>query len=963
MKYYLLASLLLSSSLCLAQGIISGTLLDENTGEPLMFANVAIAGTTTGTSTDIDGKYQFEAPVGVHLIVYSYVGYQEKTVSEVEVSDGEVTILDVVLSDQTVDLELDIVVQAKAIERSENALLLLRKKSDKIQDGISSQEMSRYGVSNAAGAMKKVTGATISDGKYVYIRGLGDRYSLSQLNGLVLPSADPYRNSAQIDLIPTNLLDNIITSKTFTPDLPGTFTGGSVDIRTKSFPEQFSLTLTASAGYNAQNNQIDDFLSYEGGKSDYWGYDDGTRSRPALFDDPMVQDLGLLNQSLYPRPRDGREGAGEAARLVDQLIRTSNNNFSPSHLSTPLDHGFTLSLGNQYQVGKNLLGLILTGSFSQKYNHLSGYEKANWILDDFATGTLFNQGNFRETLSTQTPAVNGMVGLSYKLGQSNTVTFNTIYSHQTDKQGRSIVGERPDNLIHPRNLEGFSLVWQEREMLNYQLGGEHVITGWNNTRIEWKGSVATITQDEPDTRFFEYVRNLNTDFYNLPASDIQLPFHFYRDLEDEQMNFKLDLTIPFGTKSNKFKLGGLFSQKDRSFHEYRYQVLRESPFFFRNELYAGKSFADVNGDIDAYLDEDNIGIVQVLEDAGSAEPRYIIGNRLFDVTVPRNSYLGSENVYAGYGMLTLALSEKLKFIGGARLEATDISVESLDTFLGASERFGDIDVSDILPSFNLIYALGENSNIRGSFSRTLARPNLREIANFSSFDPPTKFTIVGNPNLDRTNISNYDLRWEYFMDAGELISVSGYYKKFTNPITLFYLRTPNPTLQYSNVPEATLYGVEFELRKGLGFISGKLSNFKINTNVSLIEATSDVREENNTTERSERPFEGQAPYILNAALLYTQSQAGFEAILSLNQVGDRLRLFGRDNTPDVFDRGRSQLDFSISKRFQDFAVKFTAQNLLDSPYTLSSTYLDREYVYESFKRGITLGFSVSYTVR
>ena len=249
-----------------AQGIVSGTLLDQHSGEPLMFANVAIEGTSTGASTDLDGKYQFEAPVGTHNLVYSYVGYQDKTVTEVEVTEGEITFLDVTLSDQAVDLQLNIVVQAKAIERSENAILLLRKKSDKNQDGNSSQEMSRYGVSNAAGAMKKVTGATISGGKYVYIRGLGDRYSLSQLNGLVLPSADPYRNSAQIDLIPTNLLDNIITSKTFTPDLPGTFTGGSVNIKTKSFPEQFSLTFSASAGYNAQNNLIDDFQSYAGGK-------------------------------------------------------------------------------------------------------------------------------------------------------------------------------------------------------------------------------------------------------------------------------------------------------------------------------------------------------------------------------------------------------------------------------------------------------------------------------------------------------------------------------------------------------------------------------------------------------------------------------------------------------------------------------------------------------------------------
>ncbi len=963
-KLVLLIMLMGSVSGIFAQGVVSGSLLDESTGEPLMFANVAVPGTAVGTSTDLDGKYQLELSPGTYQLQYSYTGYESKTVTDIEVVDGEVIIMDVTLSDQVVDMDLDVVVTAKAIERSENAILLLRKKSDKIQDGISSQEMSRYAISDAAGAMKKVTGATISGGKYVYIRGLGDRYTLSQLNGLVLPSADPYRNSAQLDLVPTNLLDNIITSKTFTPDLPGTFTGGSIDIRTKSFPEQFSLTFSASLQYNSQNNFINDFLSYDGGNSDYWGYDDGNRDRPSIFNDPRVQELGILEQSLFPHPRNGGEGATEMATLTDQAIRQSNNNFTTNNQSTPLDHGFSLSFGNQYSVGEGALGVILTGSLNQEYRNLAGFTKSNWLLNDLSTGELWNQGDFLETRSTQSPQVNGMAGLSYKFNESNTLTFNSIYSHQTDKLGRYIEGERPDNLIHPRRLEAYNLVWTEREMLNFQLGGEHVLTGLRNARLEWKASRANITQDEPDTRFFEYVYNVETDFYNIPASDVQLPFHFWRDLEDQQTDLKLDFELPIGNNNvNSIKVGGLYSNKDRTFNEFRYQIMRETPYYFQGEFYAAQSFSDVSGDIDAYLGEDNIGIVQELDDTGSPETRYIIGNRNFDVTVPRNSYIGSEEVISAYAMATLAITDRLKFIGGARFEGTDISVESLDTFLSDEERYGDIDVNDILPSANLIFALNENMNLRASFSRTLARPNLREIANFSSFDPPTKFTIRGNPELERTNISNYDLRWEWFLNAGELVSVSAYYKDFKNPITLYYLRTQSPTLQYTNVPSAMLFGVEFEIRKNLGFISSALKDFKINTNVSFIEASSDVREANSTTDRTERPFEGQAPYIVNAALLYSPEAGDFEAILSLNSIGDRLSIFGKDNTPDVFNRGRSQLDFTVSKRFQDLNVKLTAENLLNAPYKLASDYEGREYVYEDYKRGISLKLGASYTIR
>ncbi len=952
-----------SSLVGFSQGSVSGTLFDEGTGEPLMFANVLVQESGSGISTDLDGKYQLQLEPGVYTLVFSYIGYQDKIISEVEVAKDDLLILDVTLSDDAVDLNLDVVVTAKTIERTENSLLLLRKKADQIQDGISSQEMSRYGVGDAAGALKKVTGTTISGGKYVYIRGLGDRYSQSMLNGLVLPSADPYRNAAQLDLVPTNLLDNIITSKTFTPDLPGTFTGGNVNLKTKSFPERFSLSVSVSAGYNSQNNLISDFLTYRGGKNDYLGYDDGGRNRPAIISDPRVAELGILNQSLFPRPRDGEEGATEIAQLTDQVIRNSNNNFTAENSQAPLDHGVSLAFGNQYAVGEDAIGLILSGSFKQSYSHLGGFTRANWLLDDLSTGELFNQGNFKETSSVQTPSLSGLAGVSYRVGKNNTITANVIYSHQAEKRGRYIEGERPDNLISPRILKGHSLVFIEREMINYQLGGEHVFPDLNDVRLVWKASRADINQIEPDTRFFEFVHNVDADNYNIPASDVQLPFHFFRDLNDAKTDLKLDLTIPLANKKHKIKMGGLYSAKDRVFNEYRYQITRESPYFLQGELHAAKSFADAGGDPDVYLAEDNIGIVKTIEDDRRPEPRYIIGNRLFDVTIPRNSYLGNENLFAGYGMIKLALSERLKFVGGARYEKTDISVESQDTFLSEEDRFGAIDVNDLLPSANLIFSLNENMNLRASFSRTLARPNLREIANFSSFDPLTKSTISGNPQLDRTNISNYDLRWEWFLSPGELISVSGYYKDFTNPITVFYLRSPNPTLQFTNVASAKLYGIEIEVRKNLGFVSSTLNNFSLNTNVSLIEASTDVREASSTTTRSERPFEGQAPVVFNGALVYGSSKRDLEATLSLNYIGDRLKLFGRDNTPDVFDRGRTQLDFAISKTWNDFAARITAGNLLNAAYVLSSEYEGQEYIYESFRRGTNFGINLSYTLR
>lgn len=935
---------LLTSLSVFAQGSISGTIIDEKYSEPLIGANVVIEGTSTGTSTDFDGKYQFEVEPGTYTVVVSYIGYNEKKIEEVEIKDGEITYLDVALSDEAVDLGVEVVVKAKVIERSENALLMLQRKSDKIQDGISAQEMSRFSVSNAASAMKKVTGATVSNGKYIYIRGLGDRYSLSQLNGLIIPSTDPYRNSAQLDLIPSNLLDNIITAKTFTPDQPGTFTGGNVDIRTKSFPEQMTFTVSLSSSFNSQNHLIDDFLNHNIGGNDYFGYGDGARDRPSLLDDPDI--MAILNTQAPLLARLNIDGQGQSvAERADRAINAMNNNFTPIEDNSPVDHGISVAFGNQYALFGKPLGVILSGSFKQKYQHLSGFQKANWILQDQSSGTLLNQGDFRETNSTISPSLNGLFGLAYKVSDLSRINFNLIYNHNTTKTTRFIFGERPDNILLPDVLEGRNLVFNERELINYQLGGTHVFPGLNNTELAWKASLVNSTMSEPDTRFFENQFNTEMGTYSIPASNVQRPFHFFRDLEDEQVDLKVDLTIPFSdTKANKLKFGTLITQKDRVFSEFRYQV----------EEHVGYT-EPFQGDVTEYLASDNLGIVDVSDDG----TRYFLANYLTNRTENKNNYEGTDDVTAFYGMITLQLFPQLKVITGARFEQTQLFVESKDQ----NRDPGEIDRSDVLPSVNLIYSLQEDMNLRGGFNTTLARPNMREIAPFEAFDPLTKELYLGNPNIDRTKVTNYDLRWEWFINPGELLAVSAYYKNFDEPITQFYRRAPSPEIQFTNVDQAELYGVEFEFRKDLAALGTFFQNFKLNTNLSFIESSMDVVEVTNL-EPEDRPFEGQPTFILNAALIYEDPIRGFDAVLAVNSTGDRLNIIGREGTPDIYDRGRTQLDFNISKKIgTKLDVKFTAENLLNDRYLVSSEYQGNEFIYSRFQRGVTFGLGLTFRIK
>ena len=288
-----------------AQGTISGNIIDESLGDPLIGVNILLDGSTgTGTISDFDGNYQIELPAGLHTLNFSYTGYQSQKIENIEVKDGEITTLNILLSDQVQDLDVGIVVVEKAIERNEVAILMKMKKSEKIQEVISSQELSRFNVGNVAGAMQKVSGASVIDGKYVFVRGLGDRYTIAQLNGLPLPSIDPYKNTIQLDLIPANVVENISVSKTFSPDQPGNFTGGTVDVNTKSLPEREIASLTIGLGYNTFSTFNNNFLSQDKGGLDWLGYNNGNHDLPSLLTDPEHAQYLVPNAAVKSRNND-----------------------------------------------------------------------------------------------------------------------------------------------------------------------------------------------------------------------------------------------------------------------------------------------------------------------------------------------------------------------------------------------------------------------------------------------------------------------------------------------------------------------------------------------------------------------------------------------------------------------------------------------------------------------------------
>jgi len=961
----IIAIVLLSSVIAVGQGTVSGKVYDQETSEGLIAAFVEVVGTDIIESTDFDGKYVIDLPEGVYSIRVTYIGFQDKTIKELTITDGQTEFLDISMGTDA-ELLAEVVVTARAVKNTENYVLLERKKSDKIQDGIGRQELSRMGVSNVANAMTKVTGTSVTDGKYVYVRGLGDRYSITQLNGLNLPSIDPYRNSAQLDLIPANLVENLIVSKTFTPDLPGTFTGGLLDIKTRDYPERETLSISFSANYNTQTSGNGDFLTYtdEGSTMDGLGYGTKNRQVPDILQDPSVQSDLSLNAPLLLQ--FGRLGAEETDALASRLDAAANSldyNFQEERQAAPLDHGVSVSYGNSYSLGGEAkLGLILAGGYKRSFLHIGtqdltlrnadGALLQRWQLQNENADELLNRGDYVNQESTENPVVNGLVGLALKLNDFNSIDFKMLYNHNAEKSVGLLYGQDGRDIEGDKFKRSRALLFEEREMKNYQLSGRHLISALSDLEVTWNASMIRSSMDEPRLRFFNSQINTDNGVEGIPLSNLNRPFYFWRSLEDQAYSGKLDLSLPItflGRSGSSIKAGGSYYMKDRVFNEDRYRV--ESP------LTTGIRYG---GSLEEFFSTENIGIV------GQEEfPRYTnydLGIFPLYSSVLANSYTGSESVSAAYLMSTLAITDKLKFVGGARLETTSIFVESRDSLAADSLRIGSIDNSNLLPSANLIYAVNDQMNIRASFSQTIARPSLREIAPYSSFDPSLNNFYDGNPDLVTTDITNIDLRWEYFFAPGELIAVSSFYKDFKNPITVQYQPSSNIEFRFVNVEQGEIMGIEIELRKGLGFISPRLEKFKINTNVAFINSSMSAPEDRGTQVPTERPFEGQSDVLINGGLSYVDVDAKFNASINVNYFGDRLEQIGREGTPDIYERSRTSLDFVMSKRFGRIGFGLSAKNLLNPIYQSSSTYKGQEFIYSRFRRGRDFSLSVSYTM-
>ncbi len=964
MKKLLVVFFMFMAFLSQAQnGFIRGTVYDEKTGETLVGVSIFIKGTTKGTMTDLDGKFSLEISPGVYNLQISYISFETITIENLEVKPGQVELFnEVMLKQSSFDLQ-EVTVTAQAIRKTEAALMTVKRNAAVMMDGISASKMQLIGDATAVEAAKRVTGVSIEGGKYIYIRGLGDRYSKTTLNQMDIPGLDPDRNSLQMDIFPANLIDNMMVSKNFSADMSADFTGGLLNIETKDFPEEKTMNVSIGTSYNPGMHFNPEYLDYNGGSTDFMGFDDGTRALPQR-----------ARQSRVPTPI-----SGASVSEVTNFIQSFNPTLNTERQYSFMDYSAGISFGNQFDLKKELqgnasspkLGYIFALSYKneQKYYDDVVYGEYQRLIDpqqyDLRYATI-QQGQLGE----RNVLIGAIAGLAYKNNSSKIRLTLMHLQNGTSKAGKFNI-QNNGEAVGQSGYRALSdnLEYNQRALTNLLLNGVHIFkdSPWE---MDWRVSPTYSSSLDPDIRKTAFTLRTNDTLFNAGAGGN--PARIWRSLNEFNVSARVDATLKytFNNEDAKLKMGVSQNTKFRD-----YEILFFDVQFFANQSWPNADAATVLNPENIYPSKPN----SIYYQSGNNNPN-------------PNAYLSNSHNTAVYLSNEFSPMASLKAIVGVRLEnfvlrhtGRDQSFSNGDTQNGNNlDNDKVLESIDLFPSLNLIYALNTRQNLRTSYSKTIARPTFKELSFAQIIDPMTNRIFNGSlfeyadwdGNLTETRIDNIDLRWELFLERGQIFSVSAFYKRFDNPIELVRIPEQQTSTEYQprNVGDGALLGFELEIRKDLDFIAPALSNFNINGNVTLVQSQIEMtkveynsrktyQKEGETISHT-RQMAGQSPWVVNAGLTYGNADLGWDAGIFYNVKGPTLTIVGAGLFPDIYADPFHSLDFSINKKVgksQNTTIDFKISNILnDTDENYYSAFRAQDQPYESFSPGITLGLGISY---
>lgn len=851
--------------------------------EPLAGVSVKVTG-GTGTATDVEGRYALTLTAGKkYELEFSAVGYATKKVNDIDVTQGGDNELTVVLEIESQSLT-GIVIKATS-RRQENtvALLNFQKNNTSLSSGIAADFIKRTPDRNTGEVLKRVSGASIQDNKYVVIRGLSDRYNQALLNDALMPSSEPDKKAFSFDIIPAAMIDNIIINKTATPDLSGEFAGGLVQINTKDIPTKNTLSVGFSVGYNTQST-FKDFTSNKRNSTDWLGFDNGDRSLPkglpATTEYRSLSDAQKIEQTLSFKGDVYEEQVKKALPITTLNLAWSN----VSRFKDNSTFGTIIAL--YHRQGMTIYDEVERGRFEQTRTPI------------FSGTEVQNRYSVNAGLLANFTYVKGKHKISFKN------LFNQLY--EDNYYNRTL-----DNTSRLQTVSLRSSFANQRSLYTGQLEGDHVITQ-SGIKFKWNGNFAVNHKTQPDFRTAQYVKSSSdpSQHYEMDDDDTR---RFFSTLQDYTAGAQGSFTVPFnmGGQKQTFKFGG---GNVTRFRDFKARVFRYRP-------------ASEATDISIPYNQ-------------AFQPSNINANGLFldEQTQNTDKYFGVSALNSGFVMFDNKVGEHLRLIWGVRAEYFEQFLTTKD--LSLKRVVVNTEKWDFLPSLNVTYSLNSKNQLRVSASQTVARPEFREIAPFQFFDYEQIWGISGETELKRTAILNGDIRYEFYPKSGELISIGVLAKRFKNPIELRMDPGSNSDrwlFKYANADEAFLYGAEVEIRKSLDFISEGLKDLTFIGNLTVLDSkvTLATQQASGTKTEADRPLFGQSPYLINGGFQY--NNAGWNITALYNRIGPRLSLVGDPTGAgfyDIYEKPRNVIDIQLSKKILNNKgeLKLTASDLLNNKY-------------------------------
>ena len=869
---------------------VVGRVIDATSGTGLTDVGVQVVGTTLGVQSGIDGRYTIRnVPAGTLTIQARRIGFVPKTVTALMAEAEQTVELDVSLQPATVKLSAQ-VVTAAAERGTVSSALDEQRTATGVVNAVTREQIAKSPDGDAAQAVQRVSGVTVQDGKFVFVRGLGERYTTASLNGSRIPSPEPERKVVPLDLFPAGLLQSITTSKTFTPDQPGDFSGAQVDIKTREFPATRTISYAVTSGFN-----------------------DAATSRRI----PYAPGVGGESFAMAKSTRDipsGLKAAGNLGNVTQRDVNSFINSFrdvwqAPTRQAS-LPKSANVTFGGSNPLAGHEIGYVASGTYS--YSDEVRVDQVRATADRGNTpGSTTEINRFEGTTGRSSVLWGGVLNFSALLGTRTRLSLSNTYDRTSDNDARVERGFLEAYGI-PASIQRLQYV--ERSVFSSQLAGEHEL--WSRHRLDWAMTASGVSRREPDRSDLvqQIMENQTTgaesfQWFNGEKGAVRT----FATLDEKSIEGRTNYQWELGPtdRQHRLKVGGLFRRTERDADNRTFSILA----------------ANIADSIKALPPEQLFGSRFTAPDSSVL---------LLSPLGQGGSYGARDRIAAGYAMAEVGVTARLRLITGARVENWNLQVDGT-TLLG-DRTFVRTTLTDVLPAAALNVLLGDRQNLRLAATRTLARPEYRELTNACSFEALGAITVCGNPALARTLIDNYDVRWELYPRSAEIISLGVFAKRFQDPIEQIYLANSGSEnrMTFVNAKSAQNLGVELELRQGLDRLWSGLAPFVAFTNVTLMRSTIQVGSTESSATNNERRMVGQAPYVVNAGLTYTSRGHATSATLLYNRVGERIVAAGSRPLPDVIDHARDVLDFSLRLPvLRGMGMRLDAKNLFDARYLVT----------------------------